>query len=119
MHGNGGDQRLHGYDGETGAVVYDGGGPNELMAGTHSIAPLALQLADASMSPGTIKFMPLPCREDAYTHADVPTSRHYHADANSDTDYRLRHRPRDLLRHLDPVQVRTSPNTVAANARIE
>jgi hypothetical protein len=34
-HQTGGDQRLHGYDGETGAVVYDGGGPNELMAGTH------------------------------------------------------------------------------------
>src|SRR5262249_14607422 len=30
-----GDQRLHGYDGDTGAVVYDGGGPNDLMAGTH------------------------------------------------------------------------------------
>jgi hypothetical protein len=30
-----GDQRLHGYDGETGAVVYGGGGPNDLMAGTH------------------------------------------------------------------------------------
>jgi hypothetical protein len=30
-----GDQRLHGYSGDTGAVVYDGGGPNELMAGTH------------------------------------------------------------------------------------
>ena len=34
-HGNPGDQRLHGYDGDTGAVVYDGGGPNELMEGTH------------------------------------------------------------------------------------
>jgi PQQ enzyme repeat len=34
--GTGGDQRLHGYDGNTGAVVYDGGGPNELMAGTHN-----------------------------------------------------------------------------------
>jgi outer membrane protein assembly factor BamB len=31
-----GDHRLHGYDGETGAVVYAGGGENELMAGTHS-----------------------------------------------------------------------------------
>ena len=31
-----GDQRLHGYDGDTGAVVYAGGGANELMAGTHS-----------------------------------------------------------------------------------
>ena len=27
-----GDQRLHGYDGETGAVVYAGGGPNELIS---------------------------------------------------------------------------------------
>jgi len=34
--GNPGDQRLHGYDGATGAAVYDGGGPNELMAGTHN-----------------------------------------------------------------------------------
>jgi hypothetical protein len=34
-HGHEGDQRLHGYDGDTGAVVYAGGGPNELMAGTH------------------------------------------------------------------------------------
>jgi hypothetical protein len=34
--GTEGDQRLHGYDGDTGAVVYDGGGDNELMAGTHS-----------------------------------------------------------------------------------
>jgi hypothetical protein len=31
-----GDERLHGYDGVTGAVVYNGGGANELMAGTHS-----------------------------------------------------------------------------------
>ena len=34
-HQTAGDQRLHGYNGETGAVVYNGGGPNELMAGTH------------------------------------------------------------------------------------
>ena len=34
-HLTAGDQRLHGYDGDTGAVVYDGGGPNELMTGTH------------------------------------------------------------------------------------
>ena len=31
-----GDQRLHGYDGQTGAVIYAGGGASELMAGTHS-----------------------------------------------------------------------------------
>jgi outer membrane protein assembly factor BamB len=34
--GSGGDQRLHGYDGDTGAEVFTGGGPSELMAGTHS-----------------------------------------------------------------------------------
>jgi outer membrane protein assembly factor BamB len=34
-HLTAGDQQLHGYDGDTGAVVYGGGGPNELMAGTH------------------------------------------------------------------------------------
>src|SRR5205809_3075778 len=29
-----GDQRLHAYDGDTGTVIYSGGGTNELMAGT-------------------------------------------------------------------------------------
>ena len=28
------DQKLHGFDGDTGAVVFSGGGANELMAGT-------------------------------------------------------------------------------------
>jgi hypothetical protein len=32
--GTEGDQRLHGYDGDTGAVIYAGGGANELMSGT-------------------------------------------------------------------------------------
>ena len=32
--GVGGDQRLHGYNADTGAVIYSGGGTNELMAGT-------------------------------------------------------------------------------------
>ena len=31
---SGGDQRLHGYNGDTGAVVYAGGGANELMTNT-------------------------------------------------------------------------------------
>jgi outer membrane protein assembly factor BamB len=35
-HATQGDQRMHGYDGDTGAVVYNGGGPNELIPGTHS-----------------------------------------------------------------------------------
>src|SRR5213593_2746952 len=29
-----GDQRLHAYDGDTGAIIYGGGGANELMSGT-------------------------------------------------------------------------------------
>ena len=37
-----GDQRLHGYDGDTGAVVYAGGGANELMAGTHSYSTIGI-----------------------------------------------------------------------------
>jgi hypothetical protein len=32
--GSEGDQRLHGFDGDTGAVAFSGGGANELMAGT-------------------------------------------------------------------------------------
>jgi hypothetical protein len=40
--GAGGDQRLHGYDGDTGAEVFGGGGPNELMAGTHSYSTLGI-----------------------------------------------------------------------------
>ncbi len=32
--GSEGDQRLHGFDGDTGAPVFSGGGANELMAGT-------------------------------------------------------------------------------------
>jgi hypothetical protein len=34
--GAGSDQRLHGFDGDTGAVVFNGGGSSELMAGTHN-----------------------------------------------------------------------------------
>ena len=29
-----GDQRIRGFNGDTGAVIYDGGGPDELMSGT-------------------------------------------------------------------------------------
>jgi outer membrane protein assembly factor BamB len=34
--GASGDQKLHGYDGDTGDVIFAGGGPSETMAGTHS-----------------------------------------------------------------------------------
>src|SRR4029077_13071687 len=36
---SGGDQRLHGYNGDTGAVIYAGGGANELMANTRKWNP--------------------------------------------------------------------------------
>ena len=34
--GSSGDQRLHGYDGDTGNVVFAGGGPNDTVGGTRS-----------------------------------------------------------------------------------
>src|SRR5262245_23251816 len=37
-----GDQRLHAYNGDTGAVIYNGGGANELMAGTHSYSTVGI-----------------------------------------------------------------------------
>jgi FG-GAP-like repeat len=40
--GTSGDRRLHGYNGDTGAVVYAGGGANELMAGTHSYSTIGI-----------------------------------------------------------------------------
>jgi hypothetical protein len=40
--GQPGDQRLHGYDGGTGAVVYAGGGANELMANAHSFSTIGI-----------------------------------------------------------------------------
>jgi hypothetical protein len=46
--GASGDQRLHGYDGDTGAVIFAGGGPNELWQARTRTAPPALWLAGAS-----------------------------------------------------------------------
>jgi PQQ enzyme repeat len=40
--GASGDQKLHGYNGDNGAVVYTGGGANETMAGTHSYNTTAI-----------------------------------------------------------------------------
>jgi hypothetical protein len=40
--GSGGDQRLHGHNGDTGAVVYAGGGGNEAMTGTNSYNTAAI-----------------------------------------------------------------------------
>ena len=40
--GSSGDQRLHGHNGDTGAVVYTGGGANELMTGTRGYNTAAI-----------------------------------------------------------------------------
>ena len=40
--GSSGDQRLHGHNGDTGAVVYNGGGGNELMTGTRGYNTAAI-----------------------------------------------------------------------------
>ena len=40
--GSSGDQRLHGHNGDTGAVVYSGGGANELMTGTNGYNTAAI-----------------------------------------------------------------------------
>jgi hypothetical protein len=63
-HQTGGDQRLHGYDGDTGAIVYGGGGPNELIAGTHYYSTTGIVARGRIYIAGVIKYMPLPCPEE-------------------------------------------------------
>ena len=58
-----GDQRLHAYNGDTGAVVYAGGGTNELMANTVS-GTRASSRAVGFTLPRATKFMLLSCREE-------------------------------------------------------
>ncbi len=57
-----GDQRLHAYNGDTGAVIYAGGGPNELMTGTRRGTP-GWSLAVAFTWPTTTKFISSMCQE--------------------------------------------------------
>ena len=56
-----GDQRLHGYDGDTGAVIYAGGGANELMTGTRQWNT-GIVARGASTSPPTTKSMLSGCQ---------------------------------------------------------
>ena len=75
--GGGGDQRLHAYDGDTGAVIYNGGGANEMMNGTRK------------WNTGIVgRGHRLPCRQQSlcfrysrrYTHSDA------YAECNSITN---------------------------------
>ena len=83
-HQTGGDQRLHGYDGDTGAVVYGGGGPNELMAGTHYYSTTGIAARGRIYVAGDNKVYAFALPRVRLHLPDSHT--HYHADANSDTD---------------------------------
>jgi hypothetical protein len=76
--GNPGDQRLHGYDGQTGAVVYAGGGPNELMAGTHNYSTTGIAARGRIYVAGDNKVYafaaPLPTPTPTPTPTVTPTS---------------------------------------------
>ncbi len=70
-----GDQQLHGYDGETGAIVYAGGGPNELIPGTHSYSTTGIVARGRIYIAGDNKvyaFVPVP--EATPTPTPTPTS---------------------------------------------
>ena len=89
--GASGDQRLHGYDGDTGAVVYAGGGANELMAGTHSYSTTGIAARGriyvatdnkvyAFKLPGGTP-TPTPT-SDSDSNTNVYTASYTHADSN-------------------------------------
>ena len=56
-----GDHRLHGYNGDTGEVVYAGGGANELMTGDRKWNS-GMVAREASTSPTTTRFISSNCR---------------------------------------------------------
>ena len=121
-HLTAGDQRLHGYDGDTGAVVYDGGGPNELMAGTHYYSTTGIVARGRIYVAGDNKVYafavpggtptPTPTITPTVTPTTTPTptvTPTIHSDS----------RPRDLRRHPGLVQIRCPAQHRCANARIE
>ena len=70
-----GDQRLHGYDGETGAVVYAGGGPNELIAGTHTYSTTGIVARGRIYIAGDNKVYAFTAPEPTPTPRATPTPR--------------------------------------------
>jgi hypothetical protein len=69
-----GDQRLHGYDGDTGDVVYAGGGANELMAGTHSYSTTGIVARGRIYVAGDNKVYAFTVPGGAPTPTPTPTS---------------------------------------------
>jgi PQQ enzyme repeat len=76
-----GDQQLHGYDGETGTVIYAGGGLNELIPGTHSysttgiVARGRIYIAGDNKVYAFILPAPTPTPTPASTPRTTPTPR--------------------------------------------
>ena len=73
-----GDQQLHGYHGETGAVVYAGGGLNELIPGTHSYSTTGIAARGRIYIAGDNKVyaftVPAPTPTPTPTLTPTPTS---------------------------------------------
>jgi len=74
-HGTGGDQRLHAYDGNTGVVVYNGGGPDELMAGTHNFSTTGIAARGRIYVAGDNKVYAFTAPVPTPTPRPTPTSR--------------------------------------------
>ena len=117
-----GDQRLHGYNGDTGAVIYAGGGANELMTGTR-------QWNTGMVARGRIYFgadnkvyafrlpagTPTPTPTATATATATATPTH---DTNSNTHtQQQQQRPRQLRRQrLPPTATATSTPTATVTA---
>ena len=70
-----GDERLHGYDADTGAVVYDGGGDKERMPGTHSYSTTGIVARGHIYVAGDNKVYAFVAPTPAPTPRPDPTSR--------------------------------------------
>ena len=69
-----GDQRLRGYDGDTGDVVYDGGAANELMSGTHSYSTTGIAARGRIYVAGDNKVYAFTVPVGASTPTPTPTA---------------------------------------------
>jgi hypothetical protein len=69
-----GDQQLHGYDGGTGAVIYAGGGPNELIPGTHSYSTTGIVARGRIYIAGDNKVYAFTVPESTPTPTPTPTA---------------------------------------------
>jgi hypothetical protein len=86
--GASGDQKLHGYDGDTGAVIFAGGGANETMAGTHSYSTTGIAARGRIYVAGDNKVYAFTVPGGTPTPTPTPSQ------------HQRRHRPQHLYRLL-------------------